>query len=309
MTSLAARRRQQVLDHKERAARAAVEVALPADPIQAAPPPPMAIDLARDRSVLRAPSLAGAHRRIVEQRLATAIAPTGLAGPRPTKGPAATEYELLLAKLGSDLARLREIRSVEGKVTLKRELMASYDDHVLAVLSAAETEGKALQDEIVATVMLWRLDIGDYEGALLLGAHVVRFGLAMPANIRRTAPTVLAEEVAEAALSALSTGKDFDLSVIDRTMALLDGQDINDVVRSKLYKARGRKLLLIADAYAKDQSASAPAGAVQAAKADALAAFQRAFALDKGAGVKKDIERLNAAVAKGATADQESNTE
>ena len=45
-------------------------------------------------------------------------------GARP--GPAASEYQLLLARMGVDLRRLKEIQSIERKIELKRELLPAY---------------------------------------------------------------------------------------------------------------------------------------------------------------------------------------
>lgn len=45
-------------------------------------------------------------------------------------------------------------------------------------------------------VMLWRIDAGDYAGALDAGRHALRHGWVMPIG-NRNAQTVLAEEMAD----------------------------------------------------------------------------------------------------------------
>ncbi len=237
-------------------------------------------------------SPAARHKQKVLARMAAEqAAPGPIAAARLEDGPAATEYELLLAQLGSHLAQLREIQSVEGKIAKKHELILAYDHHVDATLEASAETGAAVQDEIVATMMIWRLDIGDFERGLDLAEHVLRFGLAMPGHMKRQGATLIAEEIAEAALAADRDGKAFRLDIIDRVAALTEKQDMPDQVRAKLFKARGRALLHI-HALILEKPESAAAGGPQAALSEALASFRRALALDRNAGVKKDIERL-----------------
>lgn len=240
-------------------------------------------------------SPAARHRQKILARQAAARAPEGVAADRPKDGPEATAYELRLAELGKDLARLREVQSVEGKIALKRMIVEGYDDHVEATLAASAETGKAVQDEIVATMMIWRFDIGDFDKGLELAAHVLRYGLAMPMHMKRQAATLIAEEIAEAALAADRGGKEFPLAIIDRANDLTRDSDMPDQVRAKLFKARGRTLLR-AHARLVEHPESAPAGGPQAAQREALAAFRRALQLDKKCGVKKDIERLESKV-------------
>lgn len=237
------------------------------------------------------------HREETLARLANqqAAAIPGAASPRPTDGPAASEYELLLAKLGADLARLRDIQSVEAKIALKRELADGYAAHVDATLAAAAGAGAALQDEIVARMLIWRIDIGDWDKALEIGAHVLSFHLAMPSSIVRTPACLIAEEVAEAALKADSTGAAFPLDVLSRTIDLTAHADMPDQVRAKLYKAQGRHLVRMAETI--EAGDNAPAGGMAAAREAALIAFRRAFALNAKCGVIKDIEQLDRKVA------------
>ncbi|OJY65528.1 MAG: hypothetical protein BGP16_12955 [Sphingobium sp. 66-54] len=240
-------------------------------------------------------SPAARHRQKILARQAAAKAPEGVAAARPKDGPEASAYELLLAELGKDLARLREVQSVEGKIALKREMIVSYDHHVDATLDASAQSGKAVQDEIVATMMIWRFDIGDFAAGLEIAAHVLRFGLAMPQRMQRQAATLIAEEVAEAALAMDRDGHEFSLAIIDQANALTAEHDMPDQVRAKLFKARGRSLRR---AYARlvEHPESAPAGGRESAQLEALAAFRRALQLDKKCGVKKDIEQLEAKV-------------
>ncbi|KHL97696.1 terminase, partial [Enterobacter hormaechei subsp. xiangfangensis] len=74
----------------------------------------------------------------------------------------ATAYEQMLVKLAADNRTLKQIRSNERKADKKRELLPFYLPWVAGVLA----NGKGAQDDIVMTVMLWRLDADDIAGAL-----------------------------------------------------------------------------------------------------------------------------------------------
>ncbi|HHH9271100.1 TPA: phage terminase small subunit, partial [Pseudomonas aeruginosa] len=151
----------------------------------------------------------------------------------------ANAYELQLAQLYQDRSRLKNIQSGEGKAALKVELLPAYQPYISGVLQA----GKGAQDEVVTTVMLWRIDAGDYAGALDIADYVLAHDLIMPDRFARTAGCVIAEEIAEAALKAQKTGGSFDLATLHRTLLLTDQADMPDEARAKLYLAAGHATL------------------------------------------------------------------
>jgi hypothetical protein len=106
----------------------------------------------------------------------------------------ATAYEQMLVKLAADNRTLKQISSKERKAAKKRELLPFYLPWVAGVLE----NGKGAQDDIVMTVMLWRLDADDIAGALEIARYAMTYGLTMPVG-RRPTPYLLAEEVALAA--------------------------------------------------------------------------------------------------------------
>lgn len=289
MVSIAAKHREAVLAQQAKeAAKAAPARASATEP---APAPPLAVALVGAEDDGPRTSHAATYRREILARQAADAAPMGIAAARPETGVEATEYELLLAELGADMVRLRDIQSVEAKIALKRELVDAYDTHVDATIAAAQETGKALQDEVVTRMMLWRIDISDFGRALDIGEHVLTFGLAMPTNIVRQPAVLIAEEIAEAALKQDTAGYEFPLDLLDRTMTLTEAHDMPDQVRAKLYKARGRSCLRAATRMEANPE-NAAAGGPRAGRMAALAAFRRALELDKHAGVKKDIGRL-----------------
>lgn len=184
----------------------------------------------------------------------------------------ATAYEQMLVKLAEDRRTLKNIRSNERKAEKKRELLPFYAPWVAGVLA----DGRGAQDDIVMTVMLWRLDAGDVAGALEIAPYALKYGLT--SDHQRTTPYMLVEEVALAAQRLRDTGEPVDLALLQTTIDLTDGADVPDMVRARLHKMTG---LTMRDA---------------GQNAEALAQFQRAMQLDRNGGVRKAIEQLERAL-------------
>lgn len=189
-------------------------------------------------------------------------------------------YELMLLQLNADRRRLKDIQSIERKIDLKRELLPGYAPYVDGVLSG----GKGAQDDVLMTVMLWRLDTGSYPGALAIGRYALQYGLVMPDQYKRDVATVIAEEVALGVLRVYDQ-PEYDRStlahVLIETDLLTRDRDMPDEVRARLHKALGYCL--------RDTDPG-----------QALAEFKRALELHDKAGVKKDIEQLERELKKAA---------
>lgn len=192
----------------------------------------------------------------------------------PTAAPAgASRYELMLVKLATDRRRLKTLQSIERKKAVKAEVLPEYSEYVAGVLEG----GRGAQDDVLTTVMVWRIDVGDYAGALAIATYALQHGLTLPDQYDRTLATVIAEEFAETALIALKASEQFDVDQLHQVATLTEQYDMPDVVRAKLYKAIGY--------------------ALEASPADALPFLRRALELHDRIGVKKDIERLEKALA------------
>ena len=213
-----------------------------------------------------------AQRTQLRKRAAreAAAAPTALR-------PDLNTYELQLAQLTQDRARLKNIQSTEGKVELKRQLLPAYAPYVEGVLSA----GQGAQDEVLVTVMLWRIDAGDYTGGLDIASYVFQHGLLMPDRFNRTVGCLVAEEVAEGAIKALKAGQPFDIAVLHRTAELTAEQDMPDEVRAKLNLALGRATLFGLTLDAPGQPGQVDTG---------IELLKRAIELHDKCGGKKDLE-------------------
>ncbi|WP_210531695.1 phage terminase small subunit [Pantoea ananatis] len=177
-------------------------------------------------------------------------------------------YDLMLLQLNEDRRRLKGIQSTVTKAQVKIEVLPKYAAWVEGVLS---TDG-AQQDDVIMYVMLWRIDAGDYAGALTIGRHALKHGWVMPVGKRNTA-TVLTEEMADAAKAAILAGTPFDADLLLQTLDAVDGEDMPDQSRARLHKSIGWV-----------QTESNPVSALNHLK--------HALQLDEKCGVKKDIEQL-----------------
>ena len=215
------------------------------------------------------------HCRQHFQRITAAEA---AASASPQQGMAgANAYELQLAQLAQDRLRLKQIQSGEGKARLKQQLLPAYVPYVEGVLAA----GRGAQDEVLTTVMVWRIDAGDYAGALDIAAYVLEHNLVMPDRFARTTGCLIAEEIAEAALKAQRAGKLFDAQILARAGELTREQDMPDEARAKLHLAYARAVLEPVD------EASPDLDRLQAG----IANLRRAIELHGSCGAKKDLER------------------
>lgn len=213
---------------------------------------------------MRSPAQRHYERVSAEQAAASAAPGESLAG--------ASAYELMLAKLAADRQRLKAIQSIERKIEVKRaELLPEYVDYVAGALRG----GRGAQDDVLTTVMIWRVDAGDFAGALDIARYAIAHRMTLPDQYDRPLATAIAEEFAQAALAAFKLGETFDAGQLADVMTLTSSADMHDQVRAKLHKALGKAL--------QDSD-----------RAAALDHLRRALQLDERAGVKQDIARLEA---------------
>lgn len=210
-------------------------------------------------------SPAQAHLMRVEAARATANAAPGAVVDASTS----RAHSLMRAKLDTDRRRLKQVQSVERKIAIKREILGDYDAYVSGVLAS----GQGVQDDVMGYVLTWRIDVGDYAGALDVARYVLDHNLSLPDRFERTPATLVAEEPAVQALKAYETGKAFDVGVLQTILALTSSRDMPDQVRAKLHFAIGRHL-----------AAKAPQ--------TALEHLRRAVELHDKVGAKKDMEQL-----------------
>ncbi len=240
----------------------------------------MSLALRIQARVLAAQSAIAAH----DGDNATAGSPA--VAPQSTDRAAATAAAQVGARLRHDLQRLKEIRSIAHKIAAKREMLPEYADWVAGLLSGAQAAGAGVSGDVLPTVMVWRIDVGDYEGAMPLVEHVLAHKVAMPSRYARDAATLVVEEIAEAAIKAQAADQPFHLAILEHVEALTAHDDMHDEVRAKLLKAIGFEL---------DRSAQAGSGLgvdVATLFARSLTAMKAAQALHDRVGVKTTIKAV-----------------
>lgn len=222
-------------------------------------------------------------------RAATPHAPE----PPPADTAEGQEYAALRVLLHDNIRQLSDIASIEARNPKKAEFAKAFTAWIEGVLVAGE-EGHAAQDEILIQNMIWAIDYRDFDYALQLGAHALRFHLALPERFNRTVACFLLEEIAEISLNHQ------DLVSHDQLLnvgTLTSGHDMPDPAKAKFMKALSRSFTRKAEAF--DPAAdNAPAGGKASFLDAALRSAQRALELDQNVGVKKDIERLQSQIKK-----------
>ncbi|MFP3248455.1 MAG: phage terminase small subunit, partial [Paraburkholderia sp.] len=155
------------------------------------------------------------YERVSAEQAAASAAPGGsLAG--------ASVYELMLAKLASDRRRLKSIQSIERKIEVKRaELLPEYVDYVAGALAG----GRGAQDDVLTTVMIWRVDAGDFAGALDIARYALAHRMTLTDQYVRQLATAIAEEFADAALAEIRKGATFDGAQLDEIAQLTASAD------------------------------------------------------------------------------------
>ncbi|THJ56758.1 terminase [Burkholderia sp. LS-044] len=181
----------------------------------------------------------------------------------------ATPYELMLRKLAIDRRALKGVQSVTRKIEQKRKLLPEYADYVAGVLAG----GRGAQDDVLVTIMVWRIDAGDYDGALAIATYALKHGLVMPDQFDRSLASVVAEQFADAALQSFMEDGSFNAASLETIAELTEQGDMHDQIRAKLYRALGYVVQ-------EDEPVRA------------LEYLRRALKYNERVGVKKDIDRL-----------------
>lgn len=185
----------------------------------------------------------------------------------------ATAYEQMLVKLAADRTKLKLIHSVERKAEHKRAMLPAYAPWVAGVLA----EGRGAQDDILMTVMQWKLDADDIPGALEIAPYALQYRLKVPNN-KRPVAYLFAEEVALSAERCRKAGNAVSIDDLRVAIEMTAAEDMPDMVKAKLYKVVG---LMLSDS---------------GDPAQALEHLTRAMQLDSNAGVRKEIQKCQSAL-------------
>ncbi|MBK5910140.1 hypothetical protein CCR85_01360 [Rhodothalassium salexigens] len=188
-------------------------------------------------------------------------------------GPGLSQASAMLLSLRAHKAALKGIQSRVRKAEAKAGFLPDYAAYVDGVLAADTGQ----QDTVLVTVMLWRIDAGQYAAAMEIAGYALRHDLAMPDGFSRDLPTALVEELAEHAAAAAEPGAEL-CQALDTALDLAAERDMPDEVRAKGLKALGGMLQ-----------------ATDRERTERL--WSEALSLDPKCGVKTQLERLRKAMA------------
>jgi hypothetical protein len=222
--------------------------------------------------------------------------------------PAARAAATVALRFRHDLQRLKQIKSKELKVAAKRQMLPDYQAWCDGLLDAGRrTESRQLEptgaDEVLPTIMVWCLDVGDWTRGLMLASFVLRFSIPMPQRYVRDAATLVLEVIADAALAAQARNDAFPLYVLEAVELLTDGIDMHDEPKAKLFKAIGAELVRAAG--------EATGDAIVPTIERAISVLTRAQDKNERVGVKtmlRGLEKAKAAAIKNADADPAPST-
>lgn len=146
--------------------------------------------------------------------------------------------ELVSNALGEDLKALKDVKSIERKVQLKREdLVPKYAGYV------ARLRADNVRHEMLAQYMVWLFDIEDIEAAMDLGFHCLDAGIPLPERFKRDVPTYLADAVlewAERQYEAERTAEPYFTNLFEFVRGdHADPWDLPDKLRAKYYRLHG----------------------------------------------------------------------
>ncbi|KQF70661.1 phage terminase small subunit [Acinetobacter baumannii] len=152
-------------------------------------------------------------------------------------------YEQQLLQLNSDKNRLKNIQSKQNKIELKRQLLPNYKPYVEGILEVKP----GVQDAVITEILVWAIDIGEYEFALNIAEYVLEYGLKLPDRFERSEACFITEDIADEFLKTLKTDVAVDITVLERLEQLITDEslvqskrDMPDEVKAKLYLALGK---------------------------------------------------------------------
>ncbi|EXH09712.1 phage terminase small subunit [Acinetobacter sp. 1245593] len=155
-------------------------------------------------------------------------------------------YEQQLLQLNSDKNRLKNIQSKQNKIELKRQLIPNYKPYVEGILEVKP----GVQDAVITEILVWSIDIGDFDFALNIAEYILKYGLKLPDRFERSEACFITEDIAEEFLKLLKTEAGIDQKGLDQLVRLerlitdeslpQNRRDMPDEVKAKLYLALGK---------------------------------------------------------------------
>ena len=178
--------------------------------------------------------------------------------------------EITLVQLAAHRRALKAIKSMTAKIEAKRPMVLEYEGYIDGVIGA-DAGGS---DDVISLLMLWHIDISNFDRAIQIGAYAVKHGLPMPNGQKRTAAEALAEQFAEGYLTSADDAGRPTRTQLHDVLGLVAQKDMHDEIGAKLHKVLG-------DALNSENDIDG-----------ALLQFKEALRLNPNVGVKSVIKAL-----------------
>lgn len=176
------------------------------------------------------------------QDVAPSASASSAIGPAPAGLIGTQQLAALLDKaLAVDLAKLKEIRSRDGKADLKEGLLEKYAGYVTRLQDSGQLH------DLLGWFLVWLFDTKKLGRAVAHGLWCVAHGVTLPERFARDLPTFVADAILEWAECEVEAGRTPE-PYFTQIFAPADGLcgtpwDLPDEVTAKFYRLRGLWLL------------------------------------------------------------------
>jgi hypothetical protein len=179
---------------------------------------------------------------------------------------------VLRGQFKADFYQLKHIKSRVRRNKEKQYILTRYQGWLDSVLQEKESSLVGTQASMFVWLLVWHLDVGEWQRGFELARVALKQGLAAPTDFSRSLAETVCEELVTGILKA-ELAPNYRLLLIELN-ALLSGYDMADPVSAKLYKVLG-----LAYQHTEPEVAKAY--------------FVQALELDADAGVKRYLTALN----------------
>lgn len=170
----------------------------------------------------------------------------------------------------ADLNRMSHIRSRQRRNQFKRDLIPTYQPWINEQMQSESVSAK--RQRMFVWLLLWRVDAGDWMGALDMLPFAFAHGMQAPQDFSRTLAEAVTEQIIDGVVNQKQEAE--QVGLLNDLQRMIAGKDITDEISAKLHKCLGVAYLV-----------SEPQ--------KALGLFEQAIKLNPRAGVRRLIDKLN----------------
>lgn len=175
----------------------------------------------------------------------------------------------IAAVFDADLNRMSHIRSRQRRNQTKRELMSRYQDWIDTLIMSDSSTVK--ERRMFVWLLLWKVDGGDWLGALDMMPFALSQNMTAPEDFSRTLVELVVEQIIDGVVVQKCEAE--QVGLLGNLKGLIAQEDVRDQVSAKLYKAHGIAYLNVDDI-------------------KALGLLEQAISLHPRVGVRRHINKL-----------------